>query len=951
MTQNEVAASVTDIAIIVPHTHWDREWYRPFQRFRYNLVRLIDELLDCLKDKDYRFMLDGQTVVLEDYFEIRPERQEELLTHIRAGRVSVGPWYLLPDEWLVGGESLIRNLEYSHDLAARLGIPLMQIAYLPDQFGHTSAIPQLVRNLTGLRAAVLWRGVPWSLKTTLFQWRSHANSPDSLLTVYMPGGYGNASRFPEDYDGFVDLARGLIQDLRPFSAVPVYLLMNGSDHLFPQPFVTAYAKRLSSPELDVSVDGLERYLDLAENAVQSQGVELPVYVGELRSPARAPMLQDTYSARMWIKVWSQRVEDLLVLKAEPIGAHLHELLNLEYPSGFLTTAWKWFLQNQPHDSICGCSVDQTHEEMKARFSWAQSIAEAVIEGYSESIQKSIVPSDESQVLVFHSGPTSRTPTYFEFSFPRGADIRSLRSPDGKAYAVQRVRAHDDIFLDMTLGITAAKMGMKLLPGRKLMDFYINGVEYHEGAEPGLLELRFDADYQPLGDFDMEAFKREAREILASKAYKKIHIVAARPTQTVYASVVPLNSWSFACLSASPDQPEPEPKPEVVPLTATTERVANRFYQVVFSKDGTLSLTNKVTGCVYRRLHVFEDFGDRGDEYTFGMVPPDYVSVTDVKRSLRTSGPLFAEVEQSMVLTLRDRLDDTRTARVGKTEVPVESVFRFYRDTPRVEIVTRIVNRTRDHRLRICFDLPFKSEHTTTSTHFGCIRRLAAPEPMPTPDQLRESVSTYPEMPSGIQAQKRFIRVDDANGPDAITVFNRGLPEVELANGYRIALTLVRSVGWLSRSDFPERPMHAGPAEPTPGAQEMGTEYEFFYGFMVHSSSDPLHISAEESEAAGATPLAFTAYKAVFPEKLSSPLLELDNPSIRVSSLRIRGNSLLVTLYNMSDVQETVTLTLAGLQKMADEVKMDGTVIRSHTERGRIPVTFAPREIRMLALRQ
>ncbi|OLS21092.1 MAG: Mannosylglycerate hydrolase, partial [Candidatus Thorarchaeota archaeon AB_25] len=121
--------------IIVPHTHWDREWYLPFQKFRQKLVHLIDELLEILNHHDYVFMLDGQTIIIEDYLEIRPEKKEELLKRIQEGKISVGPWYLLPDEWLVGAESLVRNLEYSQTLAKRLKIPLMDIAYLPDQFG------------------------------------------------------------------------------------------------------------------------------------------------------------------------------------------------------------------------------------------------------------------------------------------------------------------------------------------------------------------------------------------------------------------------------------------------------------------------------------------------------------------------------------------------------------------------------------------------------------------------------------------------------------------------------------------------------------------------------------------------------------------------------------------------------------------------------------------------
>ena len=105
--------------LVVSHTHWDREWYLPFQLYRIKLVRLIDRLLAILEnDPRYAyFMLDGQTVILEDYLEVRPERRAALEGHITSGRVLAGPWYILPDEFLVSGESIIRNLQRGHRLA------------------------------------------------------------------------------------------------------------------------------------------------------------------------------------------------------------------------------------------------------------------------------------------------------------------------------------------------------------------------------------------------------------------------------------------------------------------------------------------------------------------------------------------------------------------------------------------------------------------------------------------------------------------------------------------------------------------------------------------------------------------------------------------------------------------------------------------------------------------
>jgi len=939
---------VTKKVFIVPHTHWDREWYLPFQKFRYTLVQLIDELLRILNEQDYVFMLDGQTVVLEDYLEIRPEKRQELMERIREGKISVGPWYLLPDEWLVGGESLIRNLEYSQDLAAEFKIPLMDIAYLPDQFGHTSGIPQLLGDLTNLKTAVLWRGVPPSITTVPFIWKSHESSDTSVNGIYLPFGYGNATMLPTDYNEFVNAINEKVAELEAFSPVPVYLLMNGSDHLFPQPFAKEYAKRMKEGGLDITISSLKDFIEKLDSELAEVGHNRQVHNGEFRSPSRAPLLQDTYSARIWIKQWNQKVEDLLTRRVEPIWAYLASTTGHQYPSSFLKASWKWLLRNQPHDSICGCSIDQTHEEMKTRYSWAESICEAVMKDAETSIHKIASSSDESSIVVFSAGGSTQTPIYIEFSAPGSTAVRGLRTDDGKIYDVQLLKSREDIFMDTTLGMTTAKMGMRLLPGRKLMDFYINGVEYFEGDEPGLLELRFIADRHPVGEFDMESLKHEANEIIGSKKYKKIHLVAARPTQSVYATVIPLAPWSFSKLTPVEESPILEQEDMIV---ANENRIENKYYWVSFNKDGSLNFTNKSSGVQYQRLHVFEDYGDRGDEYTFGKVEPEKARVKDVKRSVISSGPIIAEICQTLTLELYDSLDPSREKRTGKAEIPVVSDFRFYRDSPRIEVTTKLTNTAKDHRLRVCFDLPFKSETTLTSTHFGCVKRSAMPEAIPETSELERIKADYPERPSGIQPQKGFIRIEDESGKEAITVLNKGLPEVELVDGNRLALTLLRCVGWLSRSDFPERPMHAGPGEETPGAQEMDSEYEFHYGFIVHSRQDPLAISTEHAEVFYNQPKVVALNHAEPPLSLLGPIVQLDDPEVRISSMRIRGDSILVTLYNLENRSIEAQVKLAKHIKTASEIRVDGTVI------GELPVldhaltlTFEPRAIKMCSLR-
>ena len=158
--------------VVVPHTHWDREWHRTHEEFRYRLVGLMDGLLDLLeRDTRYRhFTLDGQAVVLDDYLEVRPEARDRIEKLVGAGRLLVGPWYVLPDEWLVSGEALIRNLRLGLARAGALG-GAMPIGYVPDQFGHVGQLPQIFAGF-GLDSAVLWRGVGREVEETLFTWEA-----------------------------------------------------------------------------------------------------------------------------------------------------------------------------------------------------------------------------------------------------------------------------------------------------------------------------------------------------------------------------------------------------------------------------------------------------------------------------------------------------------------------------------------------------------------------------------------------------------------------------------------------------------------------------------------------------------------------------------------------------------------------------------------------------------
>ena len=184
---------------IVPHTHWDREWYEPFQTFRMRLVKLLDALLPMLEsDPSYaRFLLDGQTAVIDDYLEIRPEARATLQRLAAAGRISIGPWMVLMDEFMVSGETIVRDLQFGLARGSELG-GAMQVGYLPDMFGHVAQMPQIIR-LAGIEHAVVWRGVPAAVEQTAFWWQAPDGS--RVRAEYLYGSYSNGRDLPARREG------------------------------------------------------------------------------------------------------------------------------------------------------------------------------------------------------------------------------------------------------------------------------------------------------------------------------------------------------------------------------------------------------------------------------------------------------------------------------------------------------------------------------------------------------------------------------------------------------------------------------------------------------------------------------------------------------------------------------------------------------------------------------
>lgn len=346
----------TPAAVLVEHSHLDREWYRTAEAFRARLVDALDSLLDT-SDPERVFTLDGQVVPVEDYLELRPERRAELCDAIREGQLVIGPWYVQADGFVPSDESIVRNLLEGAAAAAPFG-PTSSVAYLPDTFGHPAGLPTILAG-AGLRAFCFSRGESGDVATDQFRWIGPDGS--SVVALRLRGGYHNAAHLPADPQGAGRELVRAVETARRHAADSLVVLMAGHDHVLPASFdrPLAAARDLGVPIERASIDRFaEFYLATADS--------LPAASGEFRICGSPPILQNVLSTRVRLKLANARCEAMLTKITEPLAAAALGFGGSdERPA--LRSARRELLHNQAHDSICGTSIDPVHREMEVRF--------------------------------------------------------------------------------------------------------------------------------------------------------------------------------------------------------------------------------------------------------------------------------------------------------------------------------------------------------------------------------------------------------------------------------------------------------------------------------------------------------------------------------------------------------------------------------------------------------
>lgn len=795
---------------IICQTHWDREWRLSFQQTRVMLVDMLDHLLAMLEnDPAYRhYHLDGQTILLEDYLDIRPENRERLARLIAAGRILVGPWYTLPEENLVDGECLVRNLLVGHAVARGLG-GVMKAGFTPTSYGQISQMPQIYAGF-GIDSILFHRGVPSDQVGTEYLWTGSDGTQILGIRPSLGGRFNfstlvmnpllNAENGEAPYSPVSDrelrracamkdeqgvngdnlyysdavpqawepaaLRQAIVrlqERTAPGATTRFLLCGEGHDLMEPNPVlprIVEHANALLGGQR-LMISALPDYIA----RVKASARELKVLKGELRATQKdesgARLYAGTLSSRMYLKQLNRRAEALLIRWAEPFAALLWTL-GEPYPRALLQKAWKHLLANHAHDSISGTGTDQVHDDMTWRFAQCEQIARELTRKALSTIATRVdaprARAGDPLITVFNPLPFERDEVIqLDVDLPVGTDHPlCLWDP-----ADREVPFHE-VCRTQTIHTVQQTHGF---PYR----FYAaqRRISFLAGAVPAL---------------GYKTYRLERLEHPAESA-----------TRPVLADSV--------CVTG-PGQME------------------NAHLRVTIKANGTLCILDKSTGRTFDGLNAFEDCGEIGDSYDHTKPAFDTV-VTSHDRTARIEcveeSPYAVAFEVTQCLDLPEAVTADKQRRSDRHRpLNIRSRIMLALGARRVDVVTRVCNQVKDHRLRVLLPTNIDTDECWVHGQFDLLRR-----PISRPDG-----TGWIEPPCPTQPQLSVVDLHDSEA--GLAVINRGLPEYEVVDDRHctVALTLLRCFTHKTRSTQADDPEQVG-------TQCLG-DHEFHYAIYPHA---------------------------------------------------------------------------------------------------------------------
>jgi hypothetical protein len=667
--------------VMVSHTHWDREWYRTFQSFRARLVDTVDRVLDLVQeDPGFYFQLDGQTIVLEDYLAVRPERHDELAEAVQAGRIAIGPWYVQPDSFLPSGEAHVRNLLEGRRVANEYG-PCETVAYTPDSFGHPAQFPQIFAGFD-LGPFIYWRGNGNEIAELPAEYRWVAPDGSEVVACHLAKGYFNANGLPTDAGLAAERLQDLSESLATRASGDAVLLMNGVDHMLPdrntREVTEALAKRTGW--------GVERGLlhDYGRAVSQGDGPQARFH-GELCGGRVANLLPGVWSTRTYLKLRNRRCESTLEGWAEPWSAIGHGV-GTPVEQASLRIAWRELLANQAHDSICGCSQDAVHRQMLARYDIAEELAR---ETTQRSLER-IAGLGADRQIRRHDPETGRR--------RRSVSLAVFNpSPHTRTEVVR-------LPLDGFPASSAQGVNPLLSKNHQAQGFTVNGTPARLIRDQGSVRPHLTPD-QPV--YDIEFVARE----------------------------VPGFGWSRFELERSDAWPE---------RRDAGREIGNPELRVIAAEDGSFRLEAEGRAFSgLGALEDTGDRGDSYDYDPAPLASGGPAPREEAPRITRFRHPGGIErlvVERCLIVP--DGLAEDRQTRATTTvSVPIRIEARIAPGARRVDLDFQIENRARDHRLRVLFPSGSPAGSTRAGTTFDTsVRQPGRPDDS---DWIHPAPATFP----------------------------------------------------------------------------------------------------------------------------------------------------------------------------------------------------------------
>jgi mannosylglycerate hydrolase len=773
-------------ALVVAHTHWDREWRYPIWKTRSLLIEFMDWLIDILEnDPEYgSFLLDGQTVCLDDYLEIYPENRDRIAALVKAGKLVVGPWYTLPDLFPISGECLVRNLNKGIRFAQDLG-GYNPIAYHTFGWGQTAQFPQIYQDI-GINYAVASKKVSEERAPNCeFMWTAPDGSelltsrlghfarqngyfylhfPVRLNNIYDDNQYewtwgktgvayhrADENNYQNDYfridheDGYFkenikeaaqrtwdNMDKTLIDDWR--------LLMCGCDFSTPNPYLPRMVKDCNEaiPDIEFRMGSLEEYFQGVEERLDRSIV--PVVQGELRDGEPCGASANALATRIHIKQLNKTAENSMIRRTEPLAATL-ATLGVPHSSGMISTGWNYLLKAHPHDSINGVTQDKTVDDNLYRLNQAIEISETVYEDCMAGLLKRLDLSQYEQ-----------TDTLLLLHNPQPRPVREV----------------------IRVGIDTPQSE----------EVWTLGIEDADGARLAVQEITRDEHKQPVHDIearpwpfyvDRHQLYLDTGEIPAG-GYKVVKVVNDR-------SYWREEEWWPAMRKSAGG---------FIGQGAT--QLENEFLKVTVNSDGTFDLTDKQTGRVIAGMHYFEDEGDTGDYWAYYAPYGNQIITSRGFGSriwMEDNGPLSATIgiETTMQVPAQAEYRNVRVQGYGKrserlVEMKITSRITLNKDSRHLKVKTSIHNTAKDHRVRLMIPTDIPTDFSDAAGHFTVDHRGMVHE-------IDADGKFYPEM----ALRPMSVFCDASDGSNGLAVLNNCLTEFQLVDDDRrtIALTLLRAI--------------------------------------------------------------------------------------------------------------------------------------------------------------